>query len=274
MAKLVSGFLMPHDPLVAAIPLAAPKVKRDAVMNGFSTVCERISAQRIDTVIVVADDHATVNGPSCVPMAMIGIGDVEGPKEPWLGIERAPIDNNEALAQHIAAYGWKNGVDWALSKSLLADHSFTIPVHFAVRPVAGVRAIPVYLNSGMEPVISSRRAFEIGMSIGEAVAASSGDERVAIYGTGGISHWPSTAQMGRVNEDWDRMIIDMVIKGDVEGLIGLSDESIMRDGGNGGLEIKNFLCAMGAFAATTGETIAYESVPEWVSGLGFMELKA
>jgi protocatechuate 4,5-dioxygenase beta chain len=148
-----------------------------------------------------------------------------------------------------------------------------IPVHYAVRPVAGVRTIPVYINSGMEPVIPSRRAYDIGRLIGDAVATWQGSERVAIYGTGGISHWPGTSQMGRINEDWDRMVMGLVERGDVDALLALSDEDILRDGGNGGLEIKNFLCAMGAMRDVRGETIAYQAVPEWVSGLGFMELK-
>jgi protocatechuate 4,5-dioxygenase beta chain len=273
MAKLVCGFLMPHDPLISAITMAAPAPQREACLGAFEEIARRIRAADVDTVIVIGDDHATVNGPSCMPTAMIAIGDVMGPKEAWLGMPRAKVENNEALARHILGAGLRGGVDWSVSKSLLADHSIMIPVHYAVRPVEGVRTIPVYINSGMEPVIPSRRAYDIGRVIGDAVSTWTGSERVAIYGTGGISHWPGTSQMGRINETWDRMVMRLVEEGDVDALLALSDEDILRDGGNGGLEIKNFLCAMGAMRSVRGETIAYEAVPEWVSGLGFMELK-
>lgn len=273
MAELVCGFLMPHDPLISAITMAAPSEKREACLGAFAEIARRIRAAKVDTVIVIGDDHATVNGPSCMPTAMIAVGDVSGPKESWLGMPRARVENNEALARHILESGLAGGVDWSVSKTLLADHSIMIPVHYAVRPVAGVRTIPVYINSGMDPVIPSRRAYDIGRLIGDAVATWKGSERVAIYGTGGISHWPGTPQMGRINEAWDRMVMAWVESGDVDALLALSDEDILRDGGNGGLEIKNFLCAMGAMRDVRGETIAYEAVPEWVSGLGFMELK-
>ncbi|WP_428381941.1 protocatechuate 3,4-dioxygenase [Nevskia ramosa] len=273
MAELVCGFLMPHDPLISAITMAAPPSKRDACLGAFEEITRRIRAAEVDTVIVIGDDHATVNGPSCMPTAMIAVGDIVGPKETWLGMPRAKVENNEALARHILDFGLKRGVDWSVSKTLLADHSIMIPVHYAVRPIEGLRTIPVYINSGMDPVIPSRRAYDIGRLIGDAVAAWPGSERVAIYGTGGISHWPGTAQMGRINEDWDRMVMALVESGDVNALLALSDEDILRDGGNGGLEIKNFLCAIGAMRDVRGETIAYEAVPEWVSGLGFMELK-
>ncbi len=274
MAEITCGFLMPHDPLIPSMPDAPPKAKRDACLGAYRTVTDRIRAEKVDSVVVIGDDHYTINGPYCIPQAMIGIGDIEGPCEKWLGIQHEKIIGNEALARHIMDYGRENGVDWAASKSLKLDHSVMVPYHYAIRPVDNIRTIPVYINSGMEPVISSRRAYEIGQSIGQAIAAWDGAERVAVYGTGGISHWPGMAEMGRVNEVWDRMIMEMIVRGDVGSLIALRDEDILRDGGNGGLEIKNFICAMGVMGACRGEVIAYEAVPEWVAGCGYMELTA
>ncbi|MFM0415720.1 MULTISPECIES: DODA-type extradiol aromatic ring-opening family dioxygenase [Paraburkholderia] len=273
MAKIVGGFMMPHDPLIPATPTAPPAAQREICMHAYAIIVERLRALQVDTVVVIADDHYTLNGPYCIPMAMIGIGDIEGPYEPWLGIPRAQIENNRPLAHHIMQYGLEYGIDWAVSKSLVLDHSATVPIHYAVRPVKGMRAIPVYLNTGIEPFITSWRAHEIGRVIGDAVANWQGDERVAIYGTGGLSHWPGMAEMGAINEGWDRKIMKLVAQGDVESLIALSDEEILRDGGNGGIEIKNWICAMGALGACRGEVIAYEPVAEWVCGCGYMEMK-
>ncbi|MGQ7908812.1 DODA-type extradiol aromatic ring-opening family dioxygenase [Burkholderia sp. BC1] len=273
MAEIVAGFMLPHDPLIASIPDAPPLQKRETCMAAYAAIVERIKDLKVDTVIVIGDDHYTMHSPACIPRCLIGIGDVEGPREEWLGIPRAKIENNEALAHHIMQTGFDVGVDWAVAKTLVIDHSTTIPIHYAVRPAAGVRAIPVYLNTGFEPLISSRRAYQIGKVIGEAVASWSGTERVAIYGTGGLSHWPGMAQMGKVNAEWDRKILSHVEEGNVEALIALTDEEILRDGGNGGLEIKNWICAMGALGTVRGELIAYESVPEWVCGCGYLEMK-
>ena len=35
-------------------------------------------------------------------------------------------------------------------------------------------------------------------------ACDSVPERIALVGTGGISHWPATPDSGKVNEAWDR----------------------------------------------------------------------
>lgn len=272
MANIVAGFLVPHDPLMAAFPDAPPPIKRDNCMNAFEEIARRMEEHNIDTAVLICDDHYTINGPACVPMAMIGVGDVEGPMEPWLNIPKRPIENNEMLASHIMSYGLEKGVDWAVSKSLTVDHSFMIPFHFCVGKVKFVRSIPVYLNSGIPPYIPSRRAYDIGRHIGAAIRNWAGQERVAIVGTGGVSHWPGMKEMGKVNEAWDRSVLDMALKGDINGLIAMDDEDIIENGGNGGLEIKNWIAAMGACGPVKGELIAYEAVPEWVSGCAFAEL--
>jgi len=273
MAQIVGGFMLPHDPLIAAIPEAPSAQQRQACMGAYSKIVRRLQELKVDTVIVIGDDHYTIHSPRCIPQYLIGIGDVEGPWEQWLGIPKTTYPNNEPLAHHIMQTGFDNGVDWAVAKSITLDHSTTIPIHYAVSPAGNVRAVPVYLNSGYEPLISNRRAYQIGKIIRKAILSWKGDERVAIFGTGGISHWPGMAQMGKVNVEWDQKIMNHVESGDVDSLIALTDQEIMRDGGNGGLEIKNWICAMGALGPTRGELIAYEAVREWVCGCGYMEMK-
>ncbi|HMO67420.1 MAG TPA: hypothetical protein PKD92_03305 [Novosphingobium sp.] len=66
----------------------------------------------------------------------------------------------------------------------------------------------------------------------------------------------------------------MGTRGDAEALIALTDEEIIRESGNGGLEIKNWIVALGFVEGFRGEVIEYQPVPEWVTGCGFMELAA
>jgi len=46
----------------------------------------------------------------------------------------------------------------------------------------------------------------------------------------------------------------------------------MREGGNGGMEIRHFLAVMGALPAGRGEVLAYEAWDGGVTGLGFAEI--
>ncbi len=273
MAEIVAGFCLPHDPLMASAPEINEKPKADAVFAALDEVHARLVKQDIDTVVVIGDDHYCKFGPHCLPQYLIAIGDVDGPEEPWLGIERYKVPNNTALAEHIMNFGFDNGFDWAVAKSITLDHGTMIPIHMAVKSAtSGIRAIPVYTAAGVTPLLRTRRAYELGRMIGQAVAAWDGNERVAVLGTGGISHWVGTAEMGRVNLDFDRMVLDKVAAGDVEALIALSDEHVIETAGNGALEIRNWIMAMGAVGATGAELICYQPIPEWICGIGVAEL--
>ena len=274
MAEIVAGFCLPHDPLMASTPEINEQPKADAVFAALDEVHRRIVDQKIDTVIVIGDDHYCKFGPHCLPQYLIGVGDVDGPEEPWLGIERYTVPNNVPLATHIMNYGFDHGFDWAVAKNITLDHGTMVPIHLAVKPSESkIRAIPIYIAAGVQPLLRTRRAFELGQMIGNAVKASHGSDRVAIFGTGGISHWVGSAQMGRVNEEFDRMVLDKVSGGDVEALIALSDEHVEETAGNGALEIRNWIMAMGAVGAIGAEVICYEPVPEWICGMGVAELK-
>jgi protocatechuate 4,5-dioxygenase beta chain len=116
------------------------------------------------------------------------------------------------------------------------------------------------------------RAAAVGAAIGDAIRSWPGSERVAILGTGGISHWVGMAQMGQINESWDRQIIAWLQQGDLAPLLALSDAVIVANSGNGGLEVKNFVCAMNAMPNSGARLIAYEPVKEWIAGCGFLEI--
>jgi protocatechuate 4,5-dioxygenase beta chain len=274
MAELVAGFCLPHDPLMASSPKINDQARADNVFAALDEVHRRLVEATVDTVIVVGDDHYCKFGPQCLPQYLIAIGDVDGPEEPWLGIERYAFPNNVPLATHIMNAGFDAGFDWAVAKSITLDHGTMIPVHLAVKPTdSGIRSIPVYTAAGVEPLLRTRRAFELGRMIGDAVSTFDGGDRVAILGTGGISHWVGTPEMGRVNEDFDRMVLDKVAAGDVEALIEMGDEHVIATAGNGALEIRNWIIARGAIGAVGAEVICYEPIPEWICGIGVAELR-
>lgn len=273
MAKIVGVFLMPHDPYVSSKPDAAPPEQAKVVMGAFDTIAQRLTELDVDTIVTISGDHYKMFGPNCIPQCLVGIGDVSGPLEKWLGLERRGIANNEGLAKHILDTGYHDGVDWAFAKSLVVDHAMMIPYHYCVKPNSKIRTVPIYLNVGVMPAIRSRRAREIGQSIRRAVQTWGGSERVAVFGTGGISHWVGMSDMGRVNVEFDKQILDWIREGNLDALVSITDEEIIEQAGNGALEIKHLICAMATLPEARAEIIAYEAVPEWVTGLGFAELK-
>lgn len=272
MAEIVGAFCVPHDPFITGLTERAEPAQAAQIFSAFEQVRNDMAARRADTVIVIGDDHYSIFGPECQPQILIAVGDVEGPIEPWLRIERRRVRNNAPLAQHVLRHGLERGFDLAIAKTLVVDHSIMVPVHLAVPYDAAV--VPVYIASGVEPLISWQRCRQLGMMLREAIEAWPADERVVILGTGGLSHWVGTKEMGQVNPEFDRRILALVEHGDIDGLAALSDAEIDRCGGNGAFELRNWMVAMAAMPGFRGRVIAYEPMEAWVTGLGLAELVA
>lgn len=273
MGRMVAGFVAPHDPGIFFKPESAWGDGQRRVLAAFERIRDRLGELGVTSVIVIGADHYVLFGPTCLPSFLVGTGDVSGPYEKFPGWSQGPIPNHTRLAEHIARHGRAAGFDWAVAKSLHVDHSIGIPARLCALPNEAVRGVvPVYLASGVEPLIAPRRAYQLGGAIRRAVEAFDDDERVAVIGSGGISHWVGLPEMGQVNEDFDRRVLECVVSGDAETLIAMPDDEVVAQAGNGALEIRNFICMMGAMPGATGTLIAYENGPEWVTGLGFAEV--
>jgi protocatechuate 4,5-dioxygenase beta chain len=275
MGRIVGGFLVPHDPLMFAAGEAISAERRDGVFAAYAEASRRLEELRPDAVVIFGTDHYILFGPGCLPQALVAIGELDGPIDRMPGLDRRVIPHHPGLAEHILRHVLANDFDLACAKVLTVDHSVAIPQQLIVAPVRDdLPVIPFYLACGVDPVIPMRRAATLGRLLRQAVEAWPGDERVVVIGSGGISHSVGEADMGRINSDFDRMVLDHAERGDVEGLCAMPDEQVLREGGNGALEIRNFVAAMSAVPGARGEVIAYHPVPEWITGLGFVQVLA
>lgn len=278
MGKIVGGFLVPHDPVMFVAPEAPEEEVRQRMWGAFATCAERLAALEPTSVIIIGADHYLNFGTGCLPQYIIGTGDVDGPLDVLPGLKRQTIPTSQPLARFIAQHGHANGFDWAVARAFTVDHAVSIPDRLIVEPARQrcqtIGTIPVYIAAGVDPFIRMQRAIELGGAIKAAVEAADPNERVVVIGSGGISHWVGTVEMGRVNEDFDREIMGYACEGDLEGIAALTDEYILANGGNGGMEVRQWAVAMGAMPRSRGEIIDYAPVPQWVTGLGFVQLFA
>jgi protocatechuate 4,5-dioxygenase beta chain len=271
LGVVVGAFFVPHDPLVFLYPDAAGVDTRKRVRRAYADVAELIDALQPDVAIIVGADHYINFGPGCLPQYLIGVGEVSGPLERFPGVPQGALASSPLLARYIAESGFADGFDWAVAKVINVDHSVGLPARLCLKPLVSV--IPVYLASGVDPFLTLRRAYDLGRSILRAVQAWPHATRVVAIGSGGLSHWVGVPEQGRVNPDFDSMILRWLVAGNAERMIALTDAEITELGGNGAMEIRNFLCAMAMVPDAEGKLIAYEPVPEWITGLGFAELR-
>ncbi|MFC3050664.1 DODA-type extradiol aromatic ring-opening family dioxygenase [Kordiimonas pumila] len=272
MGQVVGGFLVPHAPLIFTHKGRGDAAQEQRVMDAFSYVSKRIAELECDTVIIVGADHFILFGPSNLPKMLMAVGDVQGPIEKFPDLPRYDHAVDAALAEHILQHGEENTTDWSVAKSIVVDHAITIPHFLLVKPLEAVKTIPVYLNAAVEPRINLKRCFRLGAEIRAAVEAFPDNRRVAVIGSGGFSHWVGSARMGSINEEFDRKLLGWIEDSNFAPILDLPDDVILENGGEGELEIRQMLCALGSVKDPVCKLIAYEPVKAWITGMAFVEI--
>ena len=119
------------------------------------------------------------------------------------------------------------------------------------------------INCQGPPLAPLHRAWALGEALRRA--ADSVPERIALVGTGGISHWPATPDSGKINEAWDRELLERWQANDKQALLSYTDEATYRDAGQGGFEIRTFI-AVAAAARGRGTLQYYRPIPMFAVG--------
>jgi hypothetical protein len=77
---------------------------------------------------------------------------------------------------------------------------------------------------------------------------------------------------GKMNFDFDRKVLDLVAAGRAAELARMSATEILAVAGNGGLELENWLAVFGATGGRAGQTVYYEPMPEWFTGMAGIQI--
>jgi protocatechuate 4,5-dioxygenase beta chain len=107
--------------------------------------------------------------------------------------------------------------------------------------------VPLVVNVLQHPLPKPSRCFALGKALRRAIEAYPEDLKVAIVGTGGLSHQMIGERAGFNDERWDREFLDLIDR-DPERLAKMSVEDFMRLGGNEGAEVIMWLIMRGALA--------------------------
>ena len=215
---------------------------------------------------MVAAEHFANFFMDNMPALAIGMADAyDGPieDEEWLGIRRTEVPGDAALSKRLIERVMQQS-DVAYAQEWRFDHGIMVPLHF-LTPRYDLPVIPVNVNCQGPPLIPLHRAYEFGRALRAACDAL--PERIALVGTGGISHWPATPDSGTINEDWDREFLERWCANDREALCGYSDEETYRDGGQGGFEIRTFVVVAGACEGARGPGRPLPAHPDLRGGL-------
>ncbi len=262
---LVFAGVCSHAPGITGRADQADPEVRDAFYAAFGDMRSALEAAEPDAVMVVAAEHFANFFMDNMPSFAIGMADFyDGPIEDpgWLGIEKVRVPGDRDLSRRLIT-GVMQGSDVAYAEEWRFDHGIMVPLHF-LTPGYDVPVIPANVNCQGPPLAPLHRAWAFGESI--RAAADALPERIALVGTGGISHWPATPDSGKINEEWDRDFLDRWVRNDRRALLDYDDLSVYAEAGQGGFEIRTFLTVAAAAAGAPGTVHFYAPIPIFAVG--------
>jgi 2,3-dihydroxyphenylpropionate 1,2-dioxygenase len=242
----------------------APAELREPLYAAFQGMQQQLAASRPDALIIIAAEHFANFFMNNMPSFAIGMSDqYQGPIEDpdWLRIARTTIPGNAGLSRQLIQEIMQT-VDVAYTEEWKFDHGIMVPLHF-LTPSFALPVIPVNINCQGPPLAPLHRAWAFGEAIRRA--ADRVPQRIALIGTGGISHWPATPDSGRINEAWDRDFLARWSRNDRNALLAYSDSDTYRDAGQGGFEIRTFI-SVAAAARGQGRLQHYAPIPIFAVG--------
>ncbi len=297
MSTLVTGFATSHTALmIRARDLADPQQVSN-VMGAMEEVKLRLKNAAVDALIVIGSDHGKSFLLDNMPAFCIGVGpECEG----WgdAGVPVYKVKVHQELATYLLNEAMDSGFDPAFSAEMKLDHGFMCPLHF-IRQEMDIPIVPIFINASSPPMPSFKRCYRLGSVLRTAIEKRPTDERIAILATGGLSHTvPQVDEfmfrskrendpdmerkklakikdfvdrgLGRINEAFDRKILESLTEGRDGELIDKTYAQIEAEGGNGAQEIRNWVALLGAMSDRRAEVLVYEPVAKWLTGIAIV----
>lgn len=267
MAEIVGAIALSHSSLMVSNTDRILSDQADRIHTAYRKAHEFLVNLNPDALVVIGTDHFNTFFVDQMPQLCIGLAaEFHG----WAdNIPLYVAGGCPELARELLLGLLARSIDVAYSLGdLKLDHSFFGVLHF-LTPAMNVPIVPVFQNCMYPPMLSPQRSYDIGVAIGESLRTSETPiRRVAVIGTGGLSHWLGLPEQGRVNSEFDQEFMARIVNGDSAWLRALDDQTISAQAGNGGHELRNWVTTRGCAEGFIGKACFYEAIPSWFAGYG------
>lgn len=251
MAEIMWGLATSHVPSIGAA-MDHDKTHDSywsPLFDGYAPARAWMAEHTPDVVLVVYNDHANAIDLSLVPTFAIGTAaSYSVADEGWGSRPVPPVIGHPALAQHLVESLVDDEFDITVAQELEVDHGLTVPLSVYC-PEPGEAwpcpVVPILVNVLQYPQPTAARCYALGKAIGRAVASYPENIKVAIFGTGGMSHQLAGARAGLINPTFDRMFLQ-AIETDPASLAKITREEYVREAGSEGIEMIMWLVMRGA----------------------------
>jgi aromatic ring-opening dioxygenase catalytic subunit (LigB family) len=265
---------MTHSPGLTGWFDRAPMQQQLLAKKAMDEMRWRLEAAKPDVILAFSNDHL-LNWPiNNIPEFTVGIGDEHvGPADwydEWLAMtDKYRIPGHPKLARYIVNEGARRRIAFSYLREMQFDDGFSVPMHY-LNPYNAIPLVPISMNCTVPPIPLPERAYEVGSALRDMVKAYPGAERVAVLGTGGLSHEPGGPRYFWVDEEFDLWFLEQLRRGDHQALLRECTLEKMEAAGSGGTaELLAWLMAL-AFTRGPAEVLAYMPAVAWRSGTGMV----
>lgn len=270
MAEIVAGLGCSHAPSIAHAydHKLTQQPGWKPLFDAFGRSHHWLMEQKPDVIVVIYNDHVDQYFYDAWPTFSIGIADeFQIPDEGFGPREFPPVPGHEKLSRHIATELVDQGFDLAVSHRMLLDHGFLSPMPLLDEGWK-VPVVPITINVVVQPLPSPKRCRAMGAALGKAIRSFPGKLRVAVMGTGGLSHQLTGPNCGRVAAQWDRKFMELVEKTPSK-LDSYRMEDFARLGGEHSVEVVQWIAMRASLPATAKADLRFY-YPHGMMGYGIL----
>jgi len=270
----------PPHPRMNAESMEDVQTRYARVRNGLFELKRIIKESKPDALIVIGDDQNENFTAQNVPQFAIYTGAEAVFFDRLLKEERTYRCDAE-IARVILDGAVDRGFDLSFSENFpdkrLISHAHVEPLMRILLPNADLSIVPIYVNAIHPPGPVPARCYALGEMLGDIIRNQLADKRIAIYASGGLSHftagYPWRYYRGRfgygcISEDFDRKVLQWIADGQSSKLAELSSAELMD---HGEIELRSWIVLAGAVGAVPGRVLAYEPLYRGLMGMAVAE---
>ncbi len=271
----------PQPPEVEAETEEVVQSYAERIQNALGELRDRLAKFQADLLIIVGGDQQEMFDRSNVPNLMLFVGDNAwgyntggGATPSETNLVRLTVDR-ETSERLVRGLVCEQGFDVAVSRVQHAltpterklPHAFLRPAPWLM-PRLDVPVVLLYENTYDPPSLSAQRCYDLGDAIAELLEDD--PRRIAVVGSGGLSHDPQGPRSGWVDKGLDRWFLDRLAAGDGRATTAMFKfDSMTMRGGTG--EMRAWITVAGAMERRGANAVVVDYVPSHhaVTGLGW-----
>lgn len=244
MAELIAGIGASHAPSItrALVSGEAGEPSWRPLFDAFDHARGWLKELRPDALVVVYNDHGEEFFLDRLPTFSLGVA--ESFEVLGHGGELPPIPGHLELGWHIAREAVGAGIDFTICQHQGVDDGVVVPLPL-LDDEWKVPIVPININVVWEPRPTPARCWQMGAAVGAAIRSFPEPLRVAVVGTGGLSHELAGPGFGTVRPEWDRKFLRQM-EAAPEELQAYTMDDLARDAGLEGVEVVQWIAMRAA----------------------------